>query len=99
MSILCWNCRGLGHPKAVPSLKDLIRVYKPDIFFLIETLSHSNKIRDVCYLLGYDAYFTVAREGRSGGLVVIWKSSIQCNIINYSSNFINLQVNDSDRGI
>jgi hypothetical protein len=63
MSILCWNCRGLGHPKAVPSLKDLIRVYKPDIFFLIETLSHSNKIREICYLLGYDFYFTVDREG------------------------------------
>ena len=98
MSILCWNCRGLGHPKAVPSLKDLIRVYKPDIFFLIETLSHSNKIREVCYLLGYDSYFTVDRDGRSGGLAVIWKSSIQCNIINYSSNFINLQVYDSNRG-
>lgn len=98
MSILCWNCRGLGRPKAVPSLKDLIRVYKPDIFFLIETLSHSNKIRDVCYLLGYDFYFTVDREGRSGGLAVIWKSSFQCSIINYSSNFINMQVQDAARG-
>jgi len=28
-------------------------------------------------------YFTVDREGRSGGLAAIWKSSIQCNIINY----------------
>jgi len=61
-------------------------------------MSHSNKIREVCYLLGYDSNFTVDRDSRSDGLAVIWKSSIQYNIINYSSNFINLQVYDSDRG-
>jgi hypothetical protein len=63
VSILSWNCRGLGHPKAVPSLKDLVRVYKPYILFLILTLVHSNKIKDLCYVLCYDFSFAINREG------------------------------------
>ncbi|PNY08791.1 endonuclease/exonuclease/phosphatase family protein, partial [Trifolium pratense] len=90
--------RGLGRPKAIPSLKDLVRVYKPEIVLLIETLVHSNKIKDLCYVLGYDGSFVVDRDGRSGGLAVFWKSTFNCNIINFSSNFINLQVHDTMRG-
>jgi hypothetical protein len=33
------NYRGIGHPKAIPSFKDLVCVYKPNILFLIETLA------------------------------------------------------------
>jgi exonuclease III len=88
----------LGHPKAIPSLKDLVRVYKPEIVLLIETLVHSNKIKDLCHVLGYDCSFVVDRDGRSGGLAVLWKSTFNCNIINFSSNFINLHVHDTVRG-
>jgi hypothetical protein len=89
----------LGHPKAIPSLKDLVRVYKPEIVLLIETLVHSNKIKDLCHVLGYDCSFVVDRDGRSGGLAVLWKSTFNCNIINFSSNFINLQVHDTMRRV
>jgi len=44
MKIISWNCRGLGSPRTVPSLKYLVRVYKPDILFLCETISISNRM-------------------------------------------------------
>lgn len=43
---LSWNCRGLGHPCAVPILCELVRTHRPDVF-LFDTLTHSNKIEEV----------------------------------------------------
>ncbi|GAU35453.1 hypothetical protein TSUD_364090 [Trifolium subterraneum] len=37
-------------------------------------------------------------EGRSGGLAVLWKGSSNCSILNYTRNFINLLVEDEQRG-
>jgi exonuclease III len=76
MNIISWNCRGLGNVKAVPSIKDLVRVYKPDIIILIETLVHDNKIADLCYTIGFECHFSVDRIGRSGGIAVLWRNSI-----------------------
>jgi hypothetical protein len=43
--------------KAILGLKDIVCVYKLENFLLIETLVHSNKIKDLCYALGYDCSF------------------------------------------
>jgi hypothetical protein len=43
--------------------------------------------------LGFDAAFAVDRIGRSGGLALLWRNNINCQIINYSQNFINAEVN------
>ena len=84
MNIISWNCRGLGNVKAVPSLKDLIRVYKSDIVILIETLVDSNKISDLCYILGFENHFSVDQIGQSGGLAILWRNNINCPLLNYS---------------
>jgi exonuclease III len=83
MNINSWNCRGLGGPTTVPSLKYLVCVYKPDVLFLCETLSNSNKIEEFRYVLGFDYCFTVNREGRGGGLALFWNSAFNCSISNY----------------
>lgn len=44
MIILSWNCRGLGHPTAIPYLCELVKARRPDVLFLCETLSHFVKI-------------------------------------------------------
>ncbi|RHN78278.1 putative endonuclease/exonuclease/phosphatase [Medicago truncatula] len=94
MNVISWNCRGLGNVKAVPCIKDLIRVYKSDVVILIETLVESNKISDLCYTIGFDNHFSVDCIGRSGGLAILWRNSINCSLINYSQNFINMSVQD-----
>ncbi|CAJ2647159.1 unnamed protein product [Trifolium pratense] len=98
MNIISWNCRGLGGPLAVPNLKYLVRVYKPDVLFLCETLSNSNKTEEFRYVLGFDYCFTVNREGRGGGLVLFWNSSFNCTISSYSQNHIDVEVGDAVSG-
>ncbi|MCH80906.1 replication protein A 70 kDa dna-binding subunit, partial [Trifolium medium] len=99
MSIISWNCRGLGNPSAVPKFKYLIRYYNPDAIFLCETLVHSNKIEELRCLLGFDNCFAVDREGRGGGVALLWRSSLCCSITNYSSNHINAEIADATRGM
>jgi len=98
MNIISWNCRGLGNVKAVPALKDLVRVYNPDIVILIETLVHNNKISYLCYSLGFENHFSMDRIGRSGGLAILWRSTIDCFLINFSQNFINMSIKDQAIG-
>ncbi|GAU21362.1 hypothetical protein TSUD_189490 [Trifolium subterraneum] len=37
-------------------------------------------------------------EGRSGGLSIMWKETTKCRLLNYSRNFINLVVEDREKG-
>lgn len=67
--------------------------------FCFLKLCHSNKIEEIRVKLGFDFSFAVDREGRSGGIAIIWKQSFKCRIINYSMNFINVEVSDNDRGL
>jgi endonuclease/exonuclease/phosphatase family metal-dependent hydrolase len=98
MKILSWNCRGLSIPSAIPNLRNVAQGYHPDILFLSETLSKAKKMENIRVKLKFDACLSVDVEGRSGGLSVMWKQNVQCSILNYSRNFINLIVTDGDRG-
>lgn len=45
--ILFWNCRGLGSPKAIRSLTDLVRQHFTNIIFLCATKRWESKMRKV----------------------------------------------------
>lgn len=80
--------------RAVPALRDLVRDYKPDVFLLFETLVHANKIEEIRSRIGFDFCFTMDRLGRSDSIVVLWKSPFSCRMLNFSQNFVNLEVLD-----
>jgi len=52
MSLVAWNCRGVGSPSTIPDLKYLVRHFNPDLLFLSETLAHRNKSEELRFLLG-----------------------------------------------
>jgi hypothetical protein len=99
MSLIGWNCRGLGRPNAIPDLKYLVRHFNSDLLFLSETLVSRNKIEDLRYLLGFDFCFSVDRSGRGGGLALFWRTSFSCQIVDYSNNHIYVDVNDVVHGM
>ena len=37
MSLLWWNCRGLGNPQTIQELDDLVQAQDPVVVFLAET--------------------------------------------------------------
>ncbi|KEH26453.1 endonuclease/exonuclease/phosphatase family protein [Medicago truncatula] len=84
MSLIGWNCRGLGSSSAIPDLKHLVLPFNPDLLFLSEILVHRNKIEDLRYLLGFDACIYVDRTGRGGGLALFWRISLICQLVDFS---------------
>lgn len=86
----------LGNSRAVRSLGDLIKSYKPDNIFLSETIYLESRINDLCNKFGYRHHFMVDSIGRSGGLAVMWKQNVACVIAGYLSNFIDIHLMDQN---
>jgi hypothetical protein len=61
-------------------------------------MTNSNKVESLKYMLGFDCCFTVDREGRGGGIAIMWNNSLKCHIMNYSLNHIDIEVVDESRG-
>lgn len=92
MSLLSWNCRGLGNPATVRVLVDLVHSKKPEIIFIIETLVGNSKLQPIKNKLGFEGLFVVDNVGRSGGLALFWKEGTEVNIRGYSRYLIDAEV-------
>ncbi|PNX81632.1 endonuclease/exonuclease/phosphatase family protein, partial [Trifolium pratense] len=99
MIILSWNCRGLSTPNAIPNLRRLAQKHRPDVLFLSETLSKSHQLERIRVLLKYESCLSIDVEGRSGGLAILWNDKLKCKIVNYSRNFINVEVEEAEKGV
>jgi hypothetical protein len=97
MSIVAWNCRGLGNLRVIPKIKFLVWYYKPDILFLCETIVEVNKIEEFRYHLGYDSCFAPVRSSRGRGFALFWRNTVNCSIVNYSANHISAKIEEVSR--
>ncbi|KAG8661769.1 hypothetical protein MANES_01G039212v8 [Manihot esculenta] len=96
MIVLCWNCPGLGNPRTVNALKDLITSYKPDILFLMETKALSYRMEFFGSFLHFDGCFSVNRQELREGLSLMWKSHVSVSVVGFSSNFIDSVVSEGN---
>ena len=85
MSYLAWNCCGLGNLRTGKELVDFIRAKDPSVVFLAETMVDKTRLETIQRNIEFDHRWVVLREGRSGGLVLFWKS------------YINLKIEGSDK--
>ncbi|XP_074356304.1 uncharacterized protein LOC141696006 [Apium graveolens] len=92
MNAISWNCIGLGNPRTVRALWDMVKSHKPNILFLMETLSYKERIKHLCGKMGFDNHWTVECVGRSGGIALFWKSNVKCIVCNQGINFIDVQI-------
>ena len=53
MSLLAWNCRGLGSPLVVQTLADEVRAKDPLLVFLSETKAKKSRIKGIQNKLEY----------------------------------------------
>jgi exonuclease III len=92
MILLSWNCRGLGNSRAVRTLTHLVRTKKPDLVFIMETKLLSQNADFLKNKLGFFNQFVVDSKGKSGGLILLWHSTINVDIQNYSCRHINVVI-------
>ncbi|KAK9983952.1 hypothetical protein SO802_033477 [Lithocarpus litseifolius] len=93
MSLLCWNCRGLGNPETGQELGDLIRAQDPSVVFLAETWLKKARLEEIRAQYKFGGMIEVSREGKGGGVVLFWKKDCDISMDSYSPNHIDAIVN------
>ena len=73
MTLLCWNCRGLGNLQTVIALEKDVKKEDPTIVFLMETKSNTDWMNNVQERCKLKHGFIVTSNGKSGGLALLWK--------------------------
>ena len=71
MSVLSWNCRGLGSPLAIRTLTKEVKGKNPMVVFLVETKVTTDKMKGFQHKLGFTQGIIVPSDGKSGGLALI----------------------------
>jgi len=89
MNMLSWNCRGLGNPRTVLDLFQMVKDKKPSFVFLIKTLCSKQCMEWIRVKLGFAGCFVVDPVGRSGGLALLWRLAGTLEIFNFSCRHIN----------
>ncbi|KAL9690969.1 hypothetical protein QQ045_011386 [Rhodiola kirilowii] len=84
MSLIAWNCRGLGSSSAIRAVKDVVSASRPRIVGLIETKATKKRCEEVRLKLGFRCCFCVPARDRSGGLALLWKDESEVTICNFS---------------
>lgn len=97
MSLLNWNCRGLGNPQTINILKKVIRVEDPMVAFLLETKSKEDWVEIVRDQCGFKESFIVPSDGLGGGLALFWKSEIKMVVRNSSLSYIDVVIDGGSR--
>ncbi|XP_059429046.1 uncharacterized protein LOC132162844 [Corylus avellana] len=92
MNLISWNCRGLGNPRAVRDLCQMVKEKRPTLLFLMETKSIKHKLEGVRTKLGFEGLFAVDPIGRSGGVALFWKEAGCLEIQNFTRRHINAVV-------
>jgi hypothetical protein len=99
MSLISWNCRGLGNLWTVRDLYQMVKEKRPNFLFLIETKRSKIKMEVIRGQLGYAGMFVVDSVGKSGGIALLWREVEELEIQNYSRRHINAIVKNMTTGV
>ncbi|XP_073120817.1 uncharacterized protein [Henckelia pumila] len=80
MICVVWNARGLGNERASHELQRLIAKKSMSFIFLCETKLRDFSCKRWKDVLGFFGLFVVNYEGRSGGLILLWKKILNVTI-------------------
>ena len=92
MNCLSWNCRGLGNPRTVRQLQDLVSRFKPDIVFLMEVEKNMEKMERIKVRLKFEGIFLVEGKNRGGGIAMLWKDKGIARLLGFSRNHLDVEV-------
>lgn len=92
MSLLCWNCRGLGNSWIENQLTYLVWDKDPSVVFLAETWTDKTRLSQVQERLKFKNKFIAPRGNKSGGLVVFWKEEFDLIVETFSKNHIDTTI-------
>lgn len=76
ISCMVWNVQGAGNRNFIVTLKELVRINKPNVLVLVETHMGGAQAQKIASTLSYSGHTRVDTMGFSGGLWVYWKQEV-----------------------
>ncbi|KAB1213093.1 hypothetical protein CJ030_MR5G015919 [Morella rubra] len=93
MSLLMWNCRGLGRPSAARALREIIKETDPIGIFLMEIKVKDGVVYCVMKKIGFSFFLSIPPVGLRVGLLFCWRPELQFSVLWNSTNILHLQIN------
>ncbi|XP_030941490.1 uncharacterized protein LOC115966387 [Quercus lobata] len=75
MNIIVWNSRGALKPSFQSHIRELVRVYDPDVFVVMETRLGGERVKDITERLPFDGAILTDTIDHAGGLWLLWNSN------------------------
>ena len=94
MSAISWNCRGLGNPLTVNNLQKVVLEKDPTLVFLMETKFDVSEMDGVKRKINRQQGLVVLSRKRAGGLALLWRNSLQVDVMSYSPGHIDAVVSE-----
>lgn len=95
MKTLSWNVRGLGNPRTIRLVRQMLKSYIPQIVFLMETKLDTKHMERVRRKFGYGSGIEMGVDGSRGGLALFWKENI-VDLRSFSTHHIDAAVFEND---
>lgn len=92
MSLLSWNCQGLGSTLTIHHLIDLNKRYDPNIIFLMETKKGDAYCEMIRMRVGMDNKEYINPRVVSGDIAMLWMMESKVEVLSTSHNFIDYEV-------
>lgn len=81
MSLIYWNCKGLGNLETLRAFKALVIRCRPISLFIMEMKLQSKRLMRLQKYLGFEFYNSVEAVGTTNGLLLLWHSDINLKLI------------------
>ena len=94
INAISWNCRGLGNPLTVEALQKVVLEKDPTLVFLMETKMDTMEMDGIKRKVERKQGLVVPSIKRASGLALLWKTSMQVDVLTYSLQHINAIVTE-----
>jgi hypothetical protein len=98
MKIMGLNCQGLGNAPTVRALSDARKRWDPEVMFLSETHLDTFPAECLRRTLKMDSKIVNPSDGRSGGVMLLWKREVTIQQIYSATKYIDVKVIDGQSG-
>ena len=94
MNAISWNCSGLGNPLTVNNLQKVVLEKDPTLVFLMETKFDVLEMDGVKRKIERQQGLVIPSIKKAGGLALLWRNSLQVDILSYSPGHIDAIVSE-----